>query len=110
MTNELTGPAIDPMVLADTCDDRFFETFVRTYIRNKLTDIVGQNGLSERSYSTYVMYEQNLERASWTVQLTKDYHDERVKEAESLVGGLYEGLRRLDFRTSQVKALVDYSR
>ena len=110
MTNELTGPAIDPMVLADTCDDRFFETFVRTYVRNKLTDVVGQNGLSEKSYSTYVTYTQSLERASWDVYLTKSFNEERVRESESLVGGLYEGLRRLDFRAGQVKALVDYSR
>ena len=96
---------IDPATLATVVDDRFFETFIRTYVRNRLADAIGQNGLSESNYSTFVTYTQSSKKASWNVYLSKDYLDESVKEADSLVGGLYEGLRRLDFRTGQTRFL-----
>jgi hypothetical protein len=98
---------IDPTELATTCDDRFFETFLRAYVRNKLSDAIRQAELSERQYSSYVNFTMGLEKATWDIYLGKDYVDEKVRDAETLASGLYEGLRRMDFRTSQKKFLTD---
>jgi hypothetical protein len=98
---------VDAATLASIVDDRYFETFLRTYVRNKLADAIRQAELSERQYSSHICFSMGLEKATWDIYLGKDYVDEKVRDAETLAGGLYEGLRRIDFRTSQKKFLTD---